>query len=203
MGKRYTRESGYELTLNADIDIDFADRTLALTTVKHIPASIFRDGALHKHASGVYVTEMPVEPTSGLSAIDYKQAESRGYIKLDFLNVSVYQQVKSEEHLIELMNKVPDWNKLLDKEFFDKVIHINGHFHEMKRMPEPINSVERLMMFIALIRPGKKHLIGKTWKEVAVTIWDKTDDGYSFKMSHACAYSHLCIVHMNLLLEQS
>jgi len=190
------------MTLNADIDIDFADRTLALSKINHIPASMLRDGELHKHASGVYVTDMPIEPMSGLSAIDYKKAEDRGYIKLDFLNVSVYQQVKSEEHLLELMHKTPDWSKLLDKEFFDKVIHINGHFNEMKRMPEPINSIERLMMFIALIRPGKKHLIGKSWKEVAATIWDKTDDGYSFKMSHACAYSHLCVVHMNLLLGQ-
>jgi DNA polymerase III alpha subunit len=68
-------------------------------------------------------------------------------------------------------------------------------------LPEPINSIPRLAMFLALIRPGKKHLIGKTWKEIAETIWDKTEDSYSFKKSHSLAYAHLVVVHMNLLNE--
>lgn len=190
------------MNFNADIDIDVADRTAALACIKHIPASIINDDKCQKHASGVYVTEIPINPFTGTAAFDYKKAEERGYIKLDFLNVSVYKQVKSEEHLIELMNKVPDWNKLLNKDFFDKVIHINGHYNDMRCMPEPINSIERLMMFLALIRPGKKHLIGKPWKEVAKTIWDKTDVGYAFKKSHAAAYSHLVVVHINLLSEE-
>lgn len=67
-------------------------------------------------------------------------------------------------------------------------------------MPEPIDSIPRLAMFLALIRPAKKHLIGKSWKEVAETIWDKGSDGYSFKKSHAIAYAHLVVVHMNLLM---
>jgi hypothetical protein len=66
-------------------------------------------------------------------------------------------------------------------------------------MPEAINSIPRLAMFLAVIRPAKKHLIGKTWKEVSETIWDKGSDGYSFKKSHAIAYAQLVVVHMNLL----
>jgi hypothetical protein len=54
-------------------------------------------------------------------------------------------------------------------------------------------------MFLAVIRPGKKHLIGLPWKEVAKTVWDKGTDGYIFKRSHSCAYSQLVVVHMNLL----
>jgi DNA polymerase III alpha subunit len=56
-------------------------------------------------------------------------------------------------------------------------------------------------MFISLIRPGKKHLIGKTWREIAETIWDRDEEGYSFKRSHAVAYAQLVVVHMNLLAE--
>jgi DNA polymerase III alpha subunit len=57
-----------------------------------------------------------------------------------------------------------------------------------------------MAMFLAVIRPAKRHLIGKTWKEVAETVWDKpSDDSYFFKKSHAVAYAHLVAVNMNLL----
>jgi DNA polymerase III alpha subunit len=39
--------------------------------------------------------------------------------------------------------------------------------------------------------------------ELSKTIWYKNNDGYSFKKSHAVAYAHLVVVHMNLLEEQS
>ena len=70
-------------------------------------------------------------------------------------------------------------------------------------MPEPIDSIPRLAMFLAAIRPAKKHLIGLPWREVAKTIWDKGSDGYSFKKSHAIAYAQLVVVHMNLLTASS
>jgi hypothetical protein len=54
-------------------------------------------------------------------------------------------------------------------------------------------------MFLAVIRPAKKHLIGRTWNEIAKTVWDKGDDGYHFKKAHAISYSWLVAVHMNLL----
>ena len=56
-------------------------------------------------------------------------------------------------------------------------------------------------MFLALIRPGKKHLVGKKWYEVGREVWDKGTDGYTFKQAHAIAYAHLVVVHMNLLGE--
>ena len=66
-------------------------------------------------------------------------------------------------------------------------------------MPNPINSIVELAMFLAVIRPGKRHLIGRPWKEVKLTIWDRPLDGYYFKQSHSIAYAHLVAVHMNLL----
>jgi DNA polymerase III alpha subunit len=57
-------------------------------------------------------------------------------------------------------------------------------------------------MFLAMIRPGKKHLIGLSWSEVSKTIWDKDEGTYSFKKSHAVAYAHLVVVHMNLLTDE-
>jgi hypothetical protein len=77
-----------------DIDIDFADRTKALSAFKHITASIGNK----KHNTGIYTTSIPHDPVSGLSTIEYKQAEERGYFKIDFLNVSVYEGVRNKAH---------------------------------------------------------------------------------------------------------
>jgi hypothetical protein len=95
----------------------------------------------------------------------------------------------------------PDWSLLRDRDFFERLIHIGNHYETMISMPEPVNSVTRMAMFLAVIRPGKRHLICKTWQEVGKTIWDKAQDGYQFKRSHAIAYANLVVIHMNLLAQ--
>lgn len=190
------------MKFNSDIDIDFGNRDEALKFLKHIPAGIIRDDKLVKHNSGIYVTDAPINPFMGVCSLDHRDAENRGYVKLDFLNVSLYQQIKSETHLQELMSKEPNWTKLLDREFCEKLIHIGGHYDSMMKMPEPVDSIPRMAMFLSVIRPAKWHLIGNTWKDVAQTIWDKpTDDSYYFKKSHAIAYANLVVVNMNLLSQ--
>jgi hypothetical protein len=185
-----------------DVDIDFADRLLALRCLsKYTPASIIKDGKVTKHNTGIYVTEVPYNPETQSASLDYKVAEDRGYVKLDFLNVSLYQQVRDEEHLIKLMNTEPDWNLLYKKEFCEQLMHIGNHYHVLVKCPEKVDSIPRLAMFMALIRPAKSHLIGKTWKEIATTIWDREGDGYAFRHSHSVAYATLVVVHMNLLTE--
>jgi len=190
------------LKFRSDVDIDFADREQALNLLHVTPASILRDGKLTKHNTGVYATDIPVDPFSGQASLDYQAAEDRGYMKLDFLNVHVYKQVRDEIHLVELMRE-PDWTRLYDPAICVQLIHVNNHLDTLLKMPEPVDSVTRLMMFLAIIRPAKRHLIGKTWKEVSRTIWDKVEGEYAFKMSHSCAYAHLVIVNMNLIAEQS
>jgi hypothetical protein len=188
------------MKFQSDIDIDFADRAQALRLLEHTPASINRDGAWVAHNTGVYVTDIPMDPFTGRASIDYESAEDRGYTKLDFLNVSLYTQIKNEAHLQQLMGQEPEWDRLYDPEFCGKLIHIGNHYRTLIQMPEAVNSIPRLMMFMAIIRPAKRHLIGRLWREVAETIWDQTDDGqYAFKKSHSCAYSHLVVVNMNLL----
>lgn len=188
------------MKFKSDIDIDFADRTQALSLLKHTPASINRDGTWVQHNTGVYVTDIPVDPFTGRASIDYESAEDRGYMKLDFLNVSLYTQIKSESHLQELIAQEPEWDRLYDPEFCSKLIHIGNHYETLIKMPEAVNSIPRMAMLLAVIRPAKRHLIGRTWKEVAETVWDRpADDGYFFKKSHSLAYAHLVVVNMNLL----
>ena len=80
--------------MSADVDIDFADREQILDLIKHIPAR--QQG--RKHNSGVYVTDIPIDPINGCATLDYKEAEEREYFKIDFLNVNVYTHIKDQEH---------------------------------------------------------------------------------------------------------
>jgi len=188
------------MRIDSDVDIDIGDRDKLLSLIKHVPAAMRKVSPIRKHGSGVYVTDIPYDPVNNMAAIDYKEAENRGYFKIDLLNVHVYNYVKSEEHLIELMRD-PDWTKLKDRTLVEQLIHLNNSYDFIQRMPEPIDSIPRLAMFLAAIRPAKRHLLGKTWKEINQTVWDKDDTGYSFKKSHAISYSWLVVVHMNLIME--
>ena len=122
-----------------DIDIDFADRNEVLGRLKHRVAKL-ENGK--KHNTGVYVTEVPHNPVDGLSTIDYETAEDRGYFKLDFLNVNIYEKIKDEEHLRELMKREPTWELLEEKDFSDLVFHVSGH-HALikKRNPKTIQQL--------------------------------------------------------------
>ena len=188
------------MKFNGDIDIDLGDRDKLLSLIAHVPASI-RKTEVRKHNTGIYITEIPYDPVNNMSALDYELAEKRDYFKLDILNVHVYNQVKDEKHLIELMRE-PNWSMLNDSKFVEQLIHLGNHYNSLQRMPEPVNSIPRLAMFLAAIRPGKKHLIGRSWSEVSKTIWEKEEGVYSFKKSHAVAYAHLVVVHMNLLTNE-
>ena len=189
------------MRIDSDIDIDFGDRDKILSLIKHIPAAMRKVVPIRKHATGVHITSIPYDAVNDIANIDYAEAEKRGYFKLDLLNVHVYENVRDEQHLAELMRE-PDWIKLKDKTFVEKLIHLNNQFYNIEKMPEPIDSIPRLAMFLAVIRPGKKHLIGKSWSEISKTVWDKGTDGYVFKKAHAISYSWLVAVHMNLLDEQ-
>jgi DNA polymerase III alpha subunit len=180
-----------------DIDIDFADRTQILNVLKHIDARLDTD---KKHNTGVYVQSIPCNPVTGLSTIDYKTAEDRGYFKIDFLNVGVYEGVKSKEHLTKLMETEPLWNLLEQDEFSNLLFHVNGHGHVLRKM-KPEN-IEQLAACLAIIRPAKKHLLGKPWSEVMLDVWTKpTTDEYYFKKAHAVAYAMAIVVQMNLICE--
>jgi hypothetical protein len=190
------------MKFQSDIDIDFADRTQALSLLKHTPASINRNGSWVAHNTGVYVTDIPMDPFSGRASIDYESAESRGYTKLDFLNVSLYTQIKNEQHLQDLLAQEPAWDLLYEPEFCAQLIHIGNHYRTLIQMPEAVNSIARMAMFLSVIRPAKRHLIGRPWADVAQTVWEREADGYQFKKSHAVAYAHLVVVNMNLLSEK-
>jgi DNA polymerase III alpha subunit len=180
-----------------DIDIDFADRTQALSVLKHIDAQL---DTFKKHNTGIYCTSIPYNPMTGMSTIDYKTAEDRGYFKIDFLNVSVYEGVTNKEHLTKLMETDPLWDLLLEDDFVNKLFHVNGHGSILRQMKPA--SIEQLAAVLAMIRPAKRYLIGKEWTTVMTEVWTKPEnDDYYFKKAHAVAYAHVVVVQMNLICE--
>lgn len=182
-----------------DIDIDFGDRDIVLSKLQHRVARL-ENGK--KHNTGVYVTEIPFNPTDNISTLDYKTAEDRGYFKLDFLNVSIYKDICNEEHLQELMNREPIWELLEHFEFCSQVFHLSGNESLVKKL-SPKN-LEQLAATLAIIRPSKRYLAKDAdWECIEKEVWLKPEDGsYYFKKAHAFSYAMACVVHMNLLCEK-
>ena len=189
------------MKIDFDVDIDMSNREDFLRLVNHTPASIRGDdGTYTKHNTGVYFQTIPTFPLEGYSSIDYETAEEEGWFKVDILNNGIYKDVKSETHLTRLMEIEPLWDLLEHEEFVTRLFHVNNYAHILAQYKP--TSVEQLAMILAIIRPGKKHLIGKSWDEIAATVWDKPTDGaYFFKHSHAVAYAVAITVQMNLICE--
>ena len=187
--------------MSADIDIDFFDRSKALAVLKHIIASREQQGELVKHNTGVYLHEIPHNPITNLATIDYKEADQRGFFKIDFLNVSIYEGVRDEEHLLALMNTEPLWDLLLQEDFVNELFHINGHA-DLLKITQP-RSVEQLAAVLAMIRPAKKYLVGQSWDKILAEVWVKPadDSAYYFKHSHSISYAMAIVIQMNLICE--
>ena len=160
-----------------DIDIDFGNRDIILSQLKHRVAKLPTG---KKHNTGIYATEIPHNPIDNLATVDYKTAEERGYFKLDFLNVSIYKDVRDEAHLTELMEREPIWQLMEHEDFSEKVFHLNGHSALLKVLKP--NSVLKLAATLAIIRPAKRHLANQSWETIMKEVWTKPTNGeYYFK----------------------
>jgi hypothetical protein len=184
------------MVMSADIDIDFANREDILKLIQHTPA---RQSNGKKHNSGIYVTDIPADPVNQCAAIDYEEAEQRGYFKLDFLNMSVYQLIRDPAHYQEMLAATPPWQRLwTDHAWASQLVHV-GQYTNLLEIMQP-DSIQRLAAFISIIRPGKAHLQTRPWTEVFATVWDgDASRGYTFKKAHSISYAMLVSLHMNLL----
>ena len=182
--------------MSADIDLDFANREDVLKLIQHTPA---RQSNGRKHNSGIYVTDIPRDPVAGCAALDAETAEDRGYFKLDFLNMSVYQLVRDTTHYESMLATTPPWQRLwTDREWARQLVHV-GNYTDLLVHMKP-DSIPRMAAFISIIRPGKAHLQTRPWDQVFASVWDGDDSqGYTFKKAHAISYAALVALHMNLL----
>ena len=183
--------------MTTDVDIDFADREQVLKLIDHVPA-MQRDGVKErKHNTGVYFHHVPVNPFTGLCTLDYKQAQDQDWFKIDLLNVGIYSSFKTNEEIDHLLEQEPVWELLEHKEIIEQLFQIHNHADTVIRMKP--RSIEQLAMVLAVIRPGKKHLIGRSWAEIEQEVWTKTEDVYSFKKSHAIGYATVIVLQLNAM----
>ena len=184
-----------------DIDIDFFDRSKALDILEHHIAMRDQKGQPVKHNTGVYFQQIPHNPFTNIATIDYKTAEDRGYFKVDFLNVSMYEGVKNESHLKQLLDQEPVWNLLEHEEVVTQLFHISEHHNILKKLKP--TSIEELAAVLAIIRPAKRYLLDKGWDVIRQEVWERpSEDLYFFKRSHAIAYAAAIVVQLNLICER-
>ena len=186
------------MIVNTDIDIDTADRDKLLNILGGIPAMIARDNKQVKHNTGVYFHKIPTHPFNGLSTIDHKEAQAMGYFKIDILNVGLYKDIKTKAQLDKLMSVEPMWELLEHKEIVEQCFHIHKHYNIVKQMKP--TSIGQLAAVLAVIRPAKRHLIGKDWDTINKDVWVKPiTDEYFFKKAHAHAYAVAIVLQLNML----
>ena len=187
------------MKIDFDVDIDMENRDNLLSVLRHIKGSIKRPGGMEKHNTGVYIQPIPHDPLTGLSNIDHKEAEDIGYFKLDVLNNGVYKGISTEGELDDLCAMEPMWNLFGHKEIVEQLFHINNHYDIVsKHMP---TNIEQLAMILAMIRPGKRYLVGKSWEDIESQVWLKPEnDSYFFKKSHAFSYAMAIIVQLNKIV---
>lgn len=185
----------------ADLDIDCADRNTILKYFNHIPASRVSKQGLIPHGVGVYFCNIPKDEISGLASIDYKNAEEKyGFVKIDLLHNTSYDKYLTRDELLKDIKKPIKWELLNNEEFVQTLPHIGTYFNLLKELPK-VDSVEKLAMFISVIRPGKSRLMEvlkttQQWESIKDTIWVKENTGYMYKKSHAISYAMMITLHM-------
>lgn len=179
-----------------DIDLDVINRDSILETLPHVCASRYENDQLIKHNTGIYPVDIPADETTRLSLSDYKSPEMKKYPKIDFIHYSVLSDFLSNKHLETLMNLEPDWELLKNPEFVSQLTQVHKWGELLRR--KNVNSVDKLAMFLGIIRPGKEYLKNKSWEEIEKHVWNDEQNGYVFKKSHAYGYALTIVAIMNL-----
>lgn len=185
-----------------DVDIDLKTDFDPLQYFQHaIRASMIKDSDLVKHPAGAYFQGMPVDKLTGLAAIPYDAAEELGFLKIDFLHLSVLDNFENKDEIRALLKHEPDWYLLESAEVVQKLFQLHRH-HELVSKVKP-RSVQELADCIALIRPGKRKFLTAYLKDRNRTrpfIYRKEEgDQYSFKKSHAIAYALTIVLQLHLI----
>jgi hypothetical protein len=184
-----------------DIDIDVPSDFDPLEVFPGVVrASRVLNEDLAPHPCGYYFQNIPVDPETELSAIPFKEAEKVGFTKIDFLHLHVYDDFQNQNEIRALLKIEPNWSELLArKEIVETLFQLSKHWKTVDLIkPDSLPVVADIM---ALIRPGKKHLIrGYARGEVSPDdIYSPDAKGYVFKKSHAYGYAHVVKLQLNLI----
>lgn len=186
-----------------DIDIDLKTDFKPLDHFNGVTlASMVKDGNLVRHNCGTYFQAVAHDPITDVAAIPYKEAQDLGYFKIDFLHLSLLDDFTSKAEMRALMKEEPDWELLEDSDQVEKLFHIKKHFDLINKLKP--RTVQELADAIALIRPGRKHLVDKYMADKEfirdhLLYVKNPQDEYSFKRSHAIAYAFNIVLQLHLI----
>lgn len=182
-----------------DIDIDLPTTFDPTLYFNIIPASMEESGSLKKHPVGVYFQNIPIDAETGLSAIPYDKSEDIGFTKIDFLHLSMLNNFKSKMEIRKLLDKPPNWGLLEHEDIVNKLFHIANHFDVVK-LVKP-TSVLQLSDILALIRPGKRHLLDAYLanpSKIREELYTKRINS-DMRKSHTIPYALLIVLQLHLL----
>ena len=185
-----------------DVDIDLkTDFDPLQIFPEAIRASMVKDSELAKHPAGAYFQSIPIDAVTGLAAIPYDKAEEAGYFKIDFLHLSVLDYFDNKKQIRTLIKKEPDWTLLQDASVVVKLFQLHRHYKLLAQVKP--QSVQELADCIALIRPGRRHLLQAYLKDreaVRPYVYRQDKDGKSaFRKSHSIAYALTIVLQLHLI----
>lgn len=187
-----------------DIDIDVKTSFDPMKVFDGLctPASMLTNGKLTKHPCGVYFHTIPTDPHTGLSAMTYDVVEQLGISKIDFLHASYLNRFKSKTELVKASTTTPNWTLLQNAAICAQLPHVRNH-GELLASVYP-TSIDELADVLALIRPGKRHLVNKyvtaskqQRKILRTELYDRNVSEHMFKRSHAIAYAYAIVAVLN------
>lgn len=187
-----------------DIDIDVrggVDKTLY-----GVRCAIYNQDSLRlqAHPSGLLIEEVPQDPITGLSCINYTDCDTLGIYKVDLLTNNSYNVFKDQAELNEYRDMETDFSLLQIESVCRQLPHI-GNNYDMVKLLKP-SSISELADVLALMRPGKMHLIDDYQlphkKQITIeNLYRSSTSGMFFKKSHAVSYAVMICTVLNKLKE--
>lgn len=184
-----------------DIDIDLRpDFKMEDVFPEWRRATVLKNGQLTPHPCGAYPQSIAVDPVTKLSAVPYKDAENLGYLKVDFLHLTVYRHFSTHDEIEQLLKINPNWNLLLIPSVVECLFQLSKHAEILSRVKP--TSLDELADVLALIRPGKRQLLDGYLANREVgrrLLYTKGSGEYAFKRSHAFAYAMVIVLQLHLV----
>jgi hypothetical protein len=189
-----------------DIDIDLPVGTdIRRLFPSAVPASRVDKDELVKHPCGHYFEDIAIDHLTGLAAIPHKEATAVGYMKIDFLHLSLLNAFKSKTEFRKACRKEPNWKLLKDRDIVSQLFQIKNHYDTIQKVSP--QSVQELADIVALIRPDKRHLLSdyiRNKQKVRPMLYrSQEDDKSAFRKGHAVAYAVTIVAQLNLLSKCS
>lgn len=159
---------------------------------------------LQPHPSGVVIEDAPVDPVTELSCLHYTDCDRLGLYKVDLLTNNSYNIFKDQEEMNRYRDMEPDFSLLQVEAICTKLPHIGNHYDMVKELKP--STISELADLLALMRPGKIHLIEDYANPnkkgtVIKNLYRESVNGMYFKKSHAIGYAVMIVTVMNKLKD--